>query len=107
MLSRARNKMGIWFEDESTKRHVKSYLGLVEFEANDTEFIASDDVNTVLCNEVQQQDIHVSVIGNSFNRSYHRAECQYAPRNPQKRVEFDSIEEATAAGFCPCRNCNP
>lgn len=48
-----------------------------------------------------------TVMGNSFNYSYHRPDCQYAPKNPQKRVEFSSLEKAKEAGYRPCRNCNP
>ena len=45
------------------------------------------------------------VIGNSFNHSYHRPDCKYAPMNPSKRVEFKSVEEAEKAGYKPCGNC--
>lgn len=47
------------------------------------------------------------IIGNNNNHSYHRIKCQYAPRNPQKRVEFNSVDEARLAGYRPCGTCKP
>ncbi len=106
MLSRARNKMGIWFKDDATKRHVVSFLGLKQYEDGDSEFFGEDMRNTVL--EIKEQElIQGKVIGNRNNKSYHRPECQYAPSNPQKRVEFTSREEADSAGYKPCWTCNP
>ena len=46
-------------------------------------------------------------VGNRLNTSFHRADCKYAPRNPQKRIEFHSREEALAAGYKPCPTCRP
>lgn len=47
MLSRARNKMGIWFKDEATKRYVKSFLRLEAYDSSDKYFNDKDDRNTV------------------------------------------------------------
>ncbi len=106
MLSRARNKMGIWFKDEATKRHVIDFLGLDLYSETDAQFVNVDEVNTLL-EKPEQTHGTESVIGNSFNRSYHRPDCKYAPRNPQKRVEFASVEAARNEGYMPCRTCNP
>lgn len=106
MLSRARNKMGIWFKDEVTKRHVMDFLGLDLYSETDAQFVSADEVNT-LHEELKQTHSTERVVGNSFNRSYHRPECQYAPRNPEKRVEFASVEVARNEGYTPCRTCNP
>lgn len=48
MLSRARNKMGIWFKDEATKRHVTEFLGLQNYTPSDKKFSAADNRNTVI-----------------------------------------------------------
>lgn len=47
------------------------------------------------------------IIGNKNNNTYHTPECRYAPRNPQKIVEFASVAEAAAAGYLPCWTCRP
>jgi hypothetical protein len=44
-------------------------------------------------------------IGNNTNKSYHLPTCQYAPKNPQKRVEFFSKEEVLKSGFKYCTSC--
>ena len=50
---------------------------------------------------------NTQIIGNRNNNSYHRSDCRYAPRDPNKRVEFNSIAEAQQAGYRPCNSCNP
>lgn len=47
------------------------------------------------------------VIGNNSNHTYHRPDCQYAPRRRDRRVEFETAEEAREAGYRPCFTCNP
>ena len=44
-------------------------------------------------------------IGNRANKSFHTLDCKYAPKKPEKRVEFFSREEAVESGFTPCNNC--
>jgi hypothetical protein len=103
MLSRARNKMGIWFQDEATKRHVMASLGLKPFSEADAQFVNVDKVNTV------HEEPEKTVIGNKEYKIYHIIPtCKYAPGkgNREKRVEFASVAEAVAEGYKPCRNCN-
>lgn len=111
MLSRARNKMGIWFKDKITRKHVEESLGLKTFNSNeDEEFMAYDSVNTVLEDTTlltEQHNNQGCVIGNSAIRNYHRPECKYAPTNPSKRVEFKSVSDAVSLGYTPCRTCSP
>ena len=89
MLSRPRHNLGIWFKDEATKRHVAKVFGLT-IQKN-----TGDTVNRGI------------IVGNKNYKYYHRPDCQYAPRDPQKRIEFDNIEEAKSAGYRPCKTCNP
>lgn len=109
MLSRARNKMGIWFKDDATRRYVTQFLGLEEYSPADTEFTETDSTNTVL--EIQetntQNNAGGSVIGNRYNNSFHKPSCRYAPLNKTKRIEFASRDDAVNAGYRPCRSCNP
>lgn len=111
MLSRARNKMGIWFEDEITRKHVEEALGLKTFNLDDDEdYMAYDSVNTVLEETTlltEQHNNRGCVIGNRTIRNYHRSECKYAPTNTSKRVEFKSVSDAVSEGYTPCRTCNP
>lgn len=60
--------------------------------------------------KAQPDDTHTKIksimyIGNRRNNSFHYSTCQYAPRNPAKRVEFRSREEALNNGFSPCNTC--
>ena len=56
MLSRARNKMGIWFKDEATKQHVAEYLGLKKYDASDEDFKAADEKSTVIDIQTSQTE---------------------------------------------------
>lgn len=47
LLSRARNKMGIWFKDPATRRHVTQVLGLKTYDPADVDFNGADDRGTV------------------------------------------------------------
>jgi uncharacterized protein len=103
MLSRARNRMGIWFKDEATRRYVTEFLGLDSINEEEDVFVGADSINTV----IEIQTPATDIIGNNRNRSYHRPSCKYAPRNPAKRVEFTSNDAAINAGYRPCGSCNP
>ncbi|GLI14227.1 MAG: SUMF1/EgtB/PvdO family nonheme iron enzyme [Methanosarcina thermophila] len=47
-------------------------------------------------------------IGNSDSKIFHYADCSSAERiSPENRVIFNSREEAIAAGYRPCKRCNP
>ena len=105
MLSRARNKMGIWFKDEATKKRVVGILDLKMYSKDDVVFNKPDSVNTI--KEIPEEKKETMVIGNSLQNSYHRPKCKYAPRKSEKRVEFESIDMARKAGFKPCPACNP
>ena len=54
-----------------------------------------------------QTERNIMYIGNNSNRSFHNPDCQYAPKNPQKKVEFVTRDEAVNAGYTPCRTCRP
>lgn len=47
MLSRARNKLGIWFRDPATRRHVTQVLGLETYDPAGDDFDRPDETNTV------------------------------------------------------------
>lgn len=106
MLSRARNKMGIWFKDEVTKEHVVSVLGLESFEGDDN-CLDEKGTGDIITEKQRQEANHCGVIGNKYNKSYHKPECKYAPISPQKKIEFESVEMAEKAGYSPCPTCNP
>ncbi|MCX6357166.1 MAG: hypothetical protein NT045_04705 [Candidatus Aureabacteria bacterium] len=47
-------------------------------------------------------------IGNKGSRKIHRADCTWGQKiSPGKRIYFSTYEEAKAAGYVPCRTCNP
>lgn len=47
MLSRAKNKMGIWFKDETTERYVTSFLRLKSYDISDEKFNQKDSGSPV------------------------------------------------------------
>lgn len=59
MLSRAKNRMGIWFKDEETKHYVTSFLGLKSYDVSDEKFNQKDIEGSVLKNNNQ---IHEGVV---------------------------------------------
>lgn len=94
----------------------KAYLIPVEA----THLIGSDDLdylkhkfmNYILfpINILEQEDIFEyppTFIGNNSIPNYHYPDCQFAPINNEKRVEFHSRQEAITAGFKPCETCHP
>ncbi|MCQ2459054.1 MAG: hypothetical protein MJ081_01645 [Ruminococcus sp.] len=89
MLSRPRHNLAIWFKDDVTKKHVAEIFGIALEESMAT----ADETNII--------------VGNRNNKSYHKANCRFAPSNRLKRVEFWSVEEAINASYTPCQSCNP
>lgn len=47
-----------------------------------------------------------SYIGNRSSHKFHRSTCSFLP-NPENQVIFDSASDALAAGYDPCKKCNP
>ena len=45
-------------------------------------------------------------IGNKNSKKFHRPTCSYLP-NQENQVTFSSRDAAIAAGYDPCRRCNP
>ena len=52
------------------------------------------------------QETKPQYIGNRLNKSFHYITCKYAPKDPKKKVEFLTREEALEEGFIPCKTCN-
>ena len=47
-------------------------------------------------------------VGNANSKKFHHADCNYAAKmNPNNRVAFNTRDEAIAAGYVPCKRCNP
>jgi len=47
-------------------------------------------------------------LGNINSKQYHRIDCHYAGKEtPEDLVFFESKKEAQAAGYIPCKQCNP
>lgn len=107
MLSRARNKMGIWFKDLATKRHVSSVLGLKEYSSSDSKFLEEDAETTAIKAEEPEERLPL-YIGNAKTHIYHRfgSKCPYLP-DAGAEIKFYSVEEAKSARFYPCYTCRP
>lgn len=47
-------------------------------------------------------------IGNANSKKFHFADCSSVNKmNPNNRVNFNTRDEAIAAGYVPCKRCNP
>ena len=47
-------------------------------------------------------------VGNANSRKFHVSSCSFVDRmNPKNRVDFQSRDEAIAAGYVPCKRCKP
>lgn len=47
-------------------------------------------------------------VGSSNSDKYHYPSCQWAQKiKPENEVYFSTSEEATAAGYAPCKVCSP
>ncbi len=49
-----------------------------------------------------------SYVGNANSGKFHFADCSSVNKmNPANRVNFNTRDEAIAAGYVPCKRCNP
>ena len=47
-------------------------------------------------------------VGNANSKKFHVSSCSFAERmKPANRVNFNSRNEAIAAGYVPCKRCKP
>lgn len=46
-------------------------------------------------------------IGNRPYQQYHIPTCKYAPKDPQKRVVFNTLADVQNSGYQPCKECRP
>jgi len=50
----------------------------------------------------------IQLVGDSATHVYHLQSCRYVPKiSPSHLVYFNSAAEAKAAGYRPCKVCNP
>ena len=61
--------------------------------------------NSALASDAQATD-HLTYIGNVNSKKFHLSTCNTLPAE-KNRVYFQTREEAIAAGYSPCGNCNP
>ena len=58
--------------------------------------------------QILQAHAAAQYIGNRNTKVYHQSTCRYVDEiNPENRVVFNYPENATAAGYQPCKVCNP
>ena len=49
-----------------------------------------------------------SYVGNANTKKFHHADCSMVGKmNPANKVFMNSRDEAVAAGYVPCKRCNP
>ena len=103
LASRGAKGCFIYCSDENLQNYLSAIIPVMRVEVPENYHVypPEEDEPEVAVNNVAM------CIGNSFNRSFHNPDCQYAPRNPQKRIEFASRDNAVNAGYQPCRTCNP
>ena len=66
-----------------------------------TTTISSDETTTT-------QTMIGQFVGSKNSDVYHYPNCSYAKKiKEENKIWFNSIEEATAAGYRPCKKCNP
>ena len=47
-------------------------------------------------------------VGNAKSKKFHVSSCSFVGKmNPNNRVDFQSRDEAIAAGYVPCKRCSP
>ena len=47
-------------------------------------------------------------VGSTRSNKYHYTWCQWAQKvNPKNKLVFNSVKEAQAAGYIPCKVCRP
>ena len=62
--------------------------------------------NTPMPAETPDPGGHGNYIGNVHSYKFHRPGCKFLP-DEENRIYFDTREEAIAAGYEPCKYCNP
>ncbi len=82
------------------------------------DILAESDGNTITITTARNQDVETNAapgsgegfvpyyIGNSSSKKFHRPDCSGLPEN-DRRVRFESREEAVAAGYTACSRCKP
>ena len=60
----------------------------------------------VVDENVPPQNDSMQYIGNLNTHKFHRPSCSTLPKE-SNRIYFDTREEAIAAGYIPCKKCNP
>ena len=60
----------------------------------------------VVDEDVPPQNDSMQYIGNLNTHKFHRPSCSTLPKE-SNRIYFDTREEAIAAGYIPCKKCNP
>jgi len=66
----------------------------------------SNSNKTVSSEPAAEQPIDSAYIGNNNTKKFHRPTCSTLPAE-KNRVYFQSRNEAVAAGYVPCKRCNP
>ena len=105
LASRGKKGCYIYCCDEELQNYLGRLIPTIEVEVPDD--YATYQVGDRPDERGNNAEGNILFIGNNYNRSYHRPECRYAPRNPQKRVEFESVDMARQAGYSPCPTCKP
>ncbi len=82
------------------------------------DILAESDGNTITITTARNQNVVTNAapgsgegfvpyyIGNSSSKKFHRPDCSGLP-GEDRRVRFESREEAAAAGYSPCGICKP
>jgi len=68
---------------------------------------ASNDSSLVRASTgLQEEDLQF--VGSVTSKKYHRPDCRYAQKiKPENLIRFESVEDAKAQGYLPCKVCSP
>jgi hypothetical protein len=67
---------------------------------------SSSDSSLVQASLGQQEDLQL--VGSVTSKKYHRPDCRYAQKiKPENLIRFESVEDAKAQGYLPCKVCSP
>ncbi len=65
-------------------------------------------LSLILFSVLLSNTVTAQYIGSSKSDKYHDSSCKHAQRiSEENRVEFKTVEEATDAGYVPCKVCKP
>ena len=57
---------------------------------------------------IMAHTLAASYVGNVNSMKFHYADCYFVNKmNPENKAYFDTRDEAIAAGYVPCKRCNP